>query len=293
MAALFNFWLIKMPSHAMRGEVLNVGLLLEQDGHFLVRAGKRLEKIRSISAAIDAGQIQDELNALAIALSDCKAADVEHRVASFSFLKCHFQGSFDPGSVGLSEHYIADLLDRYVDPEPAPLKPVKKRHTRLRQEMVRAFRLERVLAKPSEGLESHRIIYRHRLAEGVEADFVLKNGAFHVVESVDASSDEVTLQRSLYEIAMSTLTFEHAKIGFGNNSVRSRLVYQASASLEKALTPSLYAAEHQGAEVINWKSGEARSRFIENLAKIAESTDPMRNVETLFHASALPRERIN
>lgn len=293
MAGSYRFWLLKMPSHGLRGEVLNVGLLIERGGHFFARAGKRLEKIRAISAALDPGQIHDELDQIAISLSSSDLSSIEDHVASFSFLKCQFQGTFAPGDDGLTEHYISDLLTRYVDPEPSPPKPVHKRLTRLRQEMVRIFRTEKVLAKPSEGLDSHRIIYRHRLSEGVEADFVLKNGALHVVESVDASSPEISLQRCLYEIAMSTLTFEHARISFGNNSVRPRLVYQAASSLEKALAPSLYAAQHQGAELINWESAEARSTLIETLAALAESTDAKAKSPTLFHASALPKRHLN
>lgn len=293
MAGFSRFWLLKLPSHDLRGEVLNVGLLVERDGKFFVRAGRRLDKIRAISAAIEPTDIEDELRYLESAVETCDIEEVEQRVASFSFLNCQYQGSFDPGSESLAEHYLSDLLMRYVDPEPAPPRPVRKRPTRLRQEMVKLFRSERILAKSSEGLESHRILYKHRLAEGVEADFVLKNGALHVVESVDASSTEISLQRCLYEIAMSTLTFEHARIGFGNNAVKPRLVYQASAALEKALKPSLYAAEHQGAELINWASDEARVSFVENFAALAESTDSRRNAPSLFHASALPIRKLN
>lgn len=293
MANYSSFWLLKLPSHEMRGELLNVGLLIEQDGKFIVRQGKKLEKVRAISAAFEPSDVAAELDQIQDALTNCDLEKVEQRIATFSFLQCRYQGTFSPGKAELWEHYVSDLMSRYVDPEPSPPKPVRKRPTRLRQEIVRLFRAERILARPSEGLESHRILYKHRFAEGVEADFVLKNGALHVVESVDASTSEVSLQRSLYEIAMSNLTFEHARIGFGNSSVRPRLVYQAPASLEKALTPSLYAVEHQGAELINWADSEARESFIHNFMALAESADERRRPPSLFHASPLPLRKIN
>lgn len=292
MADSYKFWVLKLPSHELRGEVLNVGLLIEQDGSFSVRGGRKLDKVRAISAAIDPNEIYEELKEIQKALGEASSDEIEPFIQSMTFLECRYQGSFNPGSEELTEHYISDLLSRYVDPEPAPPKPVRKKSTKLRQEIFRLFRSERILAKPSEGLESHRVLYKHRLAEGVEADFVLKNGSLHVVESVDASSSEISLQRCLFEIAMSNLTFEHARIGYGNN-VRPRLVYQASAGLEKALAPSLYAVEHQGAELINWASNESRIGFLEGFTALAESTDAQRNAPSLFHASAVPTRKLN
>ncbi|NVD44909.1 hypothetical protein [Qipengyuania atrilutea] len=272
---------------------MNVGLLVESDGKFSVRHARKLDKVRAISAALDPSDLLNELNHVVASVKDCSFDDVAQRVAASSFLECNFKGTFTPGSNVLAEHYISDLMVRYVDAEVAPPKPVRKRPTKLRQEIAKLFRSEKILAKPSEGLDSHRILYRHSLAEGVEADFVLKNGAYHVVESVDASSTEVSLQRSLYEIAMSTLTFEHARIGFGNNSVRPKLVYQAPADLERALAPSLYAVEHQGAELINWASEENKVQFLEKFANLAISSEPKRNAPTLFNASALPPTKLN
>ncbi len=293
MANSSKFWTLKFPSHELRGEVLNVGLLIERDGVFSVCEGRKLDKVRAISAAIDPTDILDELSEIEKAVQDCPMNDIETRLSSMTFLECKYQGSFDPGSEDLREHYVADLLRRYVDPEPAPPKPVRKKPTKLRQEMVQLFRSEKILAKPSEGLDSHRVLYKHRLAEGVEADFVLKNGSLHVVESIDASSSEVSLQRCLFEIGLSNLTFEHARIGFGNNSVKPRLVYQASSALEKALAPSLYAVERQGAELINWASQDSRMGFLDNFAALAESIDSQRNAPSLFHASALPSRKLN
>lgn len=293
MADSYRFWLLQFLSHDMRGEVLNVGLLFERDGTFEVRTGRKLDKLKAISAAIDASDVEAEIAELPDLLNGCSADDVISCLQSVSFLAPTFKGEVASLSPDLNDYYFADLMARYVDPEPAPPKPVKKRPTRLRQEIRSALLSENILARPSEGLESHRVLYKHKLSEGVEADFVLKNGSLHVVESVDASSDKSTLQRSLYEIAMSALTFEHARINFGNNSVKPRLVYNASPQLETALEPSLYAARHQGAELVNWANGEAREAFLATLATLAESRDENKRTPDLFHASSLPRRQIN
>ena len=293
MADSYRFWLIQFPSHKMRGEILNVGLLFERNGKFEVRSGRKLEKLKAISAAIEPTDIEAEIADLPSLLDGCDPDDVGKYLSKESFLKPEFKGEIVPSANDLQDYYFTDLLTRYVDPEPAPPRPVRKRPSRLRQEIRSVFMSEKILARPSEGLESHRVLYKHRLSEGVEADFVLQNGSLHVVESVDAASETSTLQRSLYEIAMSALTFEHARINFGNTLVRPRLVYSASAQLEAALEPSLFAAQHQGAELVNWANIDARSAFVENLAELAESRDGISRGPDLFHASIMPRRQIN
>lgn len=298
MADSYRFAVLKFLSHPLRGEALNAGLLVETHSGFEVRATHRLEKLKAISAALDVGDVETELQELPLLLSKFHGApfdDVEFRGALRSLTCFEFghQGWFEAGTTQLYHFTLSDLMKRYVDPEPAVVKPVHKRTTQLRQNIRNAFRSEHILARPSEGLESHRVVYRHILSQGVVADFVLQNGAMHVVESVDASSPTISLQRCLYEIAMSALTFEHARINFENRPVKPKLVYNASSEYERALGPSLYAAEHQGAEIINWDSEADRNRFLVDLAALAESTDETKSTPTLFHASSLPSRKLN
>jgi hypothetical protein len=294
----YRFGVIKYLSHAMRGEMLNVGLLIKTDGGFIVRRSNRLDKLKAISAAINPAEIDKDLHDLPNIIDNfggCPFDDevCRKRLSQLTNFQLIFQGSFEASTQNLAETCLKDLMTRYVEPEPALVKPVRKRATRLRNDIKSALKLEKILARPSEGLECHRVIYRHPLAQGVIADFVLQNGAMHVVESVDASSENISLQRCLYEIAMSTLTFEHARINWEKISVKPRLIYSASHELEKALSPSLYAAQHQGAEIINWESDVERVKFLSTLASLADSTDQQESSVSLFHASALPLRKIN
>lgn len=294
----YKFGVIKYLSHSMRGETLNVGLLVKTDNGFIVRGSSRLDKLRAISAAIDPSEVNRDINDLPEIIGKFGGCPLDdetsrRRLSQFTNFQFVYQGSFEASTKILAENCLNDLMARYVDPEPAVAKPIRKRATRLRNDIRSALKMEKILARPSEGLESHRVIYRHPLAQGVIADFVLQNGAMHVVESVDATSETVSLQRCLYEIAMSTLTFEHARINWENIGVKPRLIYHASHELSKALTPSLYAAQHQGAEVINWESDEERVKFLTTLASLANSTEQKETTPSLFHASALPLRKIN
>lgn len=293
MAGSSRFWLLQLRSHAIRGEALNVGILAERDGEYIVRLGSHMEKTRAITAAIDPDEIRSEVHELPRILASCTSELVSSCVRDNSFLYADCKGLIQPGDANLFDHYLDDLVHRYVNPEPAPPKAIRKRSSRLRKELRDALRAEKILAKPTEGLESHRVLYRHALSEGVIADFVLQNGAMHVVETVDATSDMISVHRSITEIALSALTFEHARMRFSNSPVKPRLVYNVSATMEKAIEPSLAAARNQGAELVNWASFDERNKFLTTLASLANPAGKSLEQGALFNSSMLPRTKLN
>lgn len=298
MAKSYKFAVLKFASNEMRGECLNVGLLVEGKNGLEVLPASRLEKLRAISAAIEPTEIAGELLELPelvtrFGFSPFEDGGSKDRLSEFTQFTITQSGSFEASTSDIYSFCINDLMKRYVEPEPALVRPVRKRPSRLRQDIKRALLTEKILARPMEGLESHRVIYKHQLAEGVIADFVLQNGAMHVVESVDATAENISLHRCLYEIAMSALTFEHARINFENQLVRPKLIYSSSRELERAMAPSLYAAQHQGAELVNWESADERNGFITSFVSMADSLRDNARQAAMFHASSVPKRNLN
>jgi hypothetical protein len=274
MAQLYKFAIIRIADGA-RGEALNVGLAIFNGDRLDVRVAKRLDKLRALSAAIDAQHVREALGALPEL--DAQLASAGHSspterakmLANLGPLKLSELGTFVAEDVGAYETRVASTLRHLVDPEPA-LPRVKRRSSRLLTQLKHAFRQEKVLAQKDENLDSHRIVPAFELDEGLVADLVLKNGATHVVETVDVSTEEVSTRRAISEIAVAALVLERARMKFGEDETRSRLVYNASSNIERAAQPSLDAAAHQGAELVNWASTDERARFIHSLASIAE-----------------------
>jgi hypothetical protein len=150
---------------------------------------------------------------------------------------------------------------------------VLQKKTRLFSEIKLAFKKQRVLASKEEGLDSRRIVAGHEVNEGLFADLILKNSVYHVVQTVETSGDENSVRRSISGIAVSALVLESARMKYGPET-NSRIVYQASAMLERFARPSLDAAQHQGAELINWASFEDRTKFVNTMSALAVSVEP-------------------
>jgi len=298
MSHFYNYAVIQFVAHPARNERLNLGLAIFGEQGLDVRTAKHLEKLKAISAALDPESVRAAVLGLpdidAYALRQGVTGAVE-RLSELSLLApVSFSelGQFAAPDPAIYEQSIANLLAKLVEPEPAPAKVLKKRPSRLLGTVKSALKIRRVLAKKGEGLDAHRVVTHHEIAEGLTADMLLKNGAFHVIEVVDASGDEAPIKRAISSIAISALVFEQARMTFGSGETQAQLIYQASATNERALTPSLLAAEHQGASLINWESVEQRSKFMSHLVALAsplESSGDSQNI----HASTQTKFSLN
>jgi len=122
----------------------------------------------------------------------------------------------------------------------------------------------------------------YEIDRGLVADLVLKNGSFHVIETIDASSEAEGLRKAVSDVAVSALVLERARMAFGETRTKSKIVYSMSSSLESMMKPSLDAAHNQGAELINWESGVDRKNFLSHIASLAIPTDIKQNKKLSF-----------
>ena len=258
-----------------------------------VRVSKRLERVRAFSAAIDMDELRQtliEFRSLDLRLRDMGIEDVSERLKylsktgpiTFSDLG-QFTAEFDT-----YEERVSSILSAMVEPEPAtPRARIKRSH--LLSQMKHAFRSERVLATRGEDLGSHRIVPRVEMDEGLVADLVLKNGAFHVVETVDASGEVESPRRTLGDIGISALVLERARMKYGAKKTQTRLVYSASAVVEKIASAPLEAAANQGALLTNWLSADDRGKFIHSMSSLAEPLPLKRRGRRVIFSSNMAR----
>jgi hypothetical protein len=273
MAHCYKFAIIRLAPDDARDERINIGALVLAEHGLDVRISRRLEKARVLSAALDTGLLRELVDNLKHLDERFRESGVEgderlRMISRIGPLCLSEVGTFIAEDMNIYEDRIASLFKAMVDPEPAPFRFREKR-SKLFTQMKTLFRQERVLANKGEDLDSHRIVPSYELAEGLVADLVLRNGAMHVVETIDASGDEDSLHRAIGSIGIAALVLERARMEFGNKQTKARLVYNASASLEKIALPSLKVAERQGAVLTNWASADERGQFVRSLAALA------------------------
>ncbi len=300
MARSYKYALVRVSAHPTRDERLNVGLIVLGEDELDARAPKSLGKLAAISAALDADVVRNALERLPDVDAYVRESGIVgpserlQTLSQFSPFEFSSVGTFSAHSAEAYEEAIRGILQRLVEPEPASLKSKPKRPSPLLSVIKGALRRERILAKKGGDLTAHRVVTGLPLAEGLYADLVLKNGTMHVVETVDASSDDASLRKVITEIAVSALVLEQARIVFGEDNTSPQIVYHASASVEKAAMPSLRAAAHRGTELVNWASREDQLRFLTRLSSLAVPLEKQgKPARHKIHASTQTKLAIN
>lgn len=283
MARSYRFSIIRLESDELRGERINIGALIVREMGVDVRVTRRLDRVRAISTAVDLGTLNglilnikglDDLNRASGVVDPVERLKRLSRIGPLSLSQ---PGTFVADTADAYEQRVASLLKMLVEPEPAASRLHRKR-TRLFSAVKGEFKRQRILAQRTEGLESHRVVAGVELADGLIADMILRNGAYHVIETVDASGEEHTFRRVVSDIAVAALVLERARMQFAGSATTSRLVFAASGALERASRPSLDAVQHQGAELVNWSSAEDRGKFIHSISALAIPLEPKKKI---------------
>jgi Protein of unknown function (DUF3037) len=298
MGISYKYALVQFAAHPLRGELLNIGLIVFLKKSLDIWICKRLDRIKAISAAVDTDGLRDailNLNTLDKFVREEGAQNPEERLSRLGELapfKFTHLGAFDAISDDAYKIVLSSLMQRLVEPEPPLATVMKVRRSVLLSEMKKTFRTERVLAQKGEDLSSHRIVPNHKIADGYAADLVLQNGSMHVIQTVHANTEELSFNKIKSDIALSALVFEVARMSY--SKTETKLVYQASPMLENIAKPALLAAEHQGAELFNWESDDDRIKFIYHISSLATPLEKKsKSKKLLIHASTQPKFNLN
>jgi hypothetical protein len=293
MAHCYKFAIVRLAPDDSRDERINIGAVVLNDSGLDVRISKRLEKARALSAALDMEMLRELVENLKHIDERFLSAGIQGEarlkmISRIGPLSLSAAGTFFAQDANAYEERVSSLLKAMVDPEPSTPR-LREKRSKLLSQVKTLFRQERVLAKPGETLDSHRIVPSYELDEGLVADLVLQNGMMHVVETIDASGDEGSLHKAIVGISVAALVLERARMRFGKDRTNARLVYSTSASLERIAQPSLDVAHCQGAELVNWASADDRSKFIHALASLATPTERKRRGGTMRFAAPAPK----
>lgn len=290
---------MQFASHQMRGEALNVALIVNGPRGIEVLGSRRLDKISAISAAVSIEEVRSDLDRAADIIAkhfrdQQNFVDAVQEFSFFSCLKVNLFGSIVAHDQSAFDEEIARLLTQLVEPEPAPPKPQRKRDTGLKADIRHVFKNNRLLAKKGDTLQDHRIISNHPISDDVVLDFALQNGALHAFETVDVSDTSWTVKRAFNEFAISVFTLELAKISIKSQLVKPNLIYRSSASIEEIVRSSLDTAESQGIVLFNWNSNDDKVRLLEKVEKYASpSLAAQADNASNLHSSTLPNRLIN
>lgn len=184
------YTILCLHPYPWRSEHLNIGLVVLRPDGVRVHLADNLKKLRAFAPDVDLEIVRGWPSELQSLLAG--AADLDEAAARMARWGTLQQLSDQRGTLGYHsereyEDRIAGALARLVMPEKAVRVPADRAHkSRLDVELKTAFSAYGWLGNDPSQID-HHIVPRYPIDEqtGLRADFAIKNGCLHVIETLD------------------------------------------------------------------------------------------------------------
>lgn len=264
----FKYSIVKYMPDAKRGEVVNVGLVVFTNAKVDVRVLTASAKVR----VLDGCSNTSDLDSLKKGIESI-AAWAESSEQAIQFLR-----TFDSSSAYLSEtaFFVIDDINQYEQRvnnlfnqlvKPFASKERAIRNSRIHTYVKNIFSGMDILGKDTDDLSRHKIIHNYPLSDktGFTADFLLKNGKFHITEAIDFNVNDSNAK--FKETTMKVMTFMEGRKFLGEDTGRY-FVYSASATKEKEVLSHLNLAEEYSDKIFNLESKAEHAEYFNLMSSL-------------------------
>ena len=262
----FDYALIKYMPNPKRGEIINIGLIVFKPSGVDVRmlsAANKAALLDGTSTEHNLDLVKQSFESLALlvdAPEDRYTILTTANAAVFLSEKSYFSIQ------GLNEYElkVRQLFNNLVKPvvriDNAP------RTSRFNADIKNVFKRMDLLATSVDEIENHKVVSNFLLEDstGLIADFVLKNGRFHVSQAVDFNVHDT--KAKFKETCLKVMGFVEGK-GVLNDPA-CYFIFAATAEKEREITRQLnLAAEYS--QLFNFNSAEDKARYFQMMSHLA------------------------
>lgn len=269
----FDYALIRYTPNPKRGETINVGLIVFLNTGIDVRVLNSSAKVRmldGLSSQVDITKLQESMLKLSqLATTPDQQYDLLSKFNSGVFLSGKAKFAID--DMGQYQDKVAKLFSDLVKPFASKEKIT---HTaRLATQLKNKFATLDILAKDASDLSRHKIVPNYPLSEktGICADFLLKNGVYHLTEVVDFNTNDI--QAKFKETSLKIITFMAGQKEL-NGEVKRYFVYSATVRKEAEITHHLNLVDDYCEKMFNVDSKEDYAKYFGMIAEYAHSEIP-------------------
>jgi hypothetical protein len=265
----FKYSVIKYMPSAKRGEVVNVGLVIFTDSKVDVRilnASGKARLLDGVSTAENLDSLKKGIESIASWASNSDEA--------IRFLK-----TFDSSTSYLSEiaFFVLEDIQQYDSRvthlfnelvKPFSSKERTAKVSRIHTYVKNIFNGMDLLGRDADDLSRHKVVQNYPLNEktGFTADFLLKNGKFHITEAIDFNLNDHNAK--FKETTMKVMTFMEGRKLLGADSSRY-FIYFANSEKEKELSSHINLAQDYSDKIFNLQSKEQHAEYFSLISTLA------------------------
>ena len=264
----YRFSVLRVVPNAMRGERVNIGLAaFHPTGKVTFHLSVNRDRLRALDPNLTAinwetwgAQAEELFSKLP------EAARLQWLRTSMAPVTCDAElGLFraTPGDFALQ---VEDLLERLV------LKPRrllqkgqqrKRQPTQLQAQLKSWFKAEKIMGKGMDDITKHRIVEEYPISLETDsfADFAFKNGALHIMETLDLRNIDHLTNRIRNQAAFKSIVLDQARDVIGHGQ---RIAIVAATDY-LAVKPALKMIERNADDLISMDSQADIDRLVKRL----------------------------
>ncbi|MGP2410525.1 MULTISPECIES: DUF3037 domain-containing protein [Yersinia] len=269
---MYKYSIIRITPNPVRAESINVGFVVTSpNGVADVRVLDSFSKIKAVTNDYSMEKLDELKVQLEKMLTDCLTIE---QASAF------FQGSITLSPIGTfsannSLEYdsnVDNINKLYISPIRANKRsPVTQK--RIITELKDEFERFGIMGKNVNEIHNHKVVQGYPLSEeeGLYAELLLKNGVYHLTETLDFRSSN--LKQKLGDTAVKAITMNAAK-SVWHDEVNTFLVYAAEASQERTYAQQINLVNGYADKMFNLLSKSDMSIYFEHMMEAAGRSMP-------------------
>lgn len=263
----FDYSVVKYMPNPKRGEVVNLGIAIFRASGIDVQLITSPNKVRFLDGLTTLKDIS-RLKSMLVEVGQL-TQDPEEQ---FEFLQTVLNGvflgaksSFSIEDISEYDKKVKKLFNDLVKPFPSREKV--PHHSRFYTVLKKQFNELGFLAKEPSEIDAHKIVPSYVLdsKSGLTADFMIKNGRYHMSEVIDFNVNDI--QAKFKETSLKVITFVEGKKLF-NNNLGCYFVYSATAEKETDVTSHLSLAEDYSDKLFNLESKDDKAAYFQMMSSL-------------------------
>jgi len=262
MTYLAKYSVLRYFPYINREEHIFVGIVVMlPDGELRVHIAQNLRKVKVVDPAADLEAIRDMESSTPafVAQMGWKGDEVFAQLSEWGSVRTHPNVClFQYANSDQYRERVQSILESLVIPRRGN-SAQRETVSRLFQDLKKVFSAYDWIGATPEDITKHRIVPRFPIsaADGVKAEFALRNGSLHVIETVDFRTENPSSKRQ--EAMSKALVFDLAAKLEGQ-SVKSYVV--TAGDKEKYAQPIVGLLRRYSGNIFSWENPEDLECFL-------------------------------
>lgn len=268
MEASYRYSVLQLTPDEVRGERVNVGIVVYRDEGIDVRTDRSPDKLRALDERIGADPLNEVAETLIQWALGLRTSEEQYQaLVGLGGITVSTPGWFSTEDQDY-ERAVAQLMRRLVYPPAAPKE--KPGHRRLTTEISNALSRHQLLGKTQEDFENHLIVPHFPVErdERLFADFAARNGSYWIVGATDFRSAGKVGMEGVREASYKVIVQMKAQEKFGEDT-KGIVVYKATTEFERDIRGHLTLLGERAHKIWNLESKQDYSAFIDQMYAIA------------------------